>query len=153
MNAIVLYDSKFGNTARIAQVIGRVLEETFTIRVQSIDEAPAIAPGLELLVLGGPTHAHGISAPMRTFLQGIPADVLRNCAALVFDTRFRMPAFLSGRAAPKIARVLKRKGAQLLLQPESFFVSRSEGHPLEPGEEERASAWARNVIALLAHAT
>ena len=152
MNAIVIYDSKFGNTERIAKTIGRALEDGFTVRVQSVDETPAIPAGLELLVIGGPTHAHGMSQPMRTFLKGIPEEALRDVTALAFDTRFRMPVIISGSAASGIAKVLRRNGAKVLRRPESFFVSRSEGHPLEAGEEDRATAWARDVIALLAPA-
>ena len=152
MNAIVIYDSKFGNTERIAKAIGYALADELNVRVQSVDETAALPRELELLVIGGPSHAHGMSIPMRTFLQGMPNDALRAVPALVFDTRFRMSKIISGTAAAKIARVLRRNGAKVLLPPESFFVSRSEGHPLEPGEQERATAWARDVIAFLAHA-
>jgi flavorubredoxin len=152
MNAIVIYDSKFGNTERIAKAIGHALADELNVRVQSVDETAAIPDGLELLVIGGPTHAHGMSGPMRAFLQDIPVDALRAVPALAFDTRFRMPRIISGTAASAIGKVLRRKGAKVLLRPESFFVSRSEGNPLEPGEQERATAWARDVIAFLAHA-
>lgn len=153
MNALVLFDSKFGNTERIAQAIGHALEAEFTVQVQSIAEQPAIPSRLDLLVVGGPTHAHGLSQPMRDFLEGLPNNVLRDMPVLVFDTRFRMHPLLSGRAGPKIARWLRRQGAHLLVPPESFFVLRSEGHPLEPGEAERAATWARQAIAALAAVT
>lgn len=152
MNAIIIYDSKFGNTERIAKAIGHALEHEFDLSVHSVDEQPTLPVGLELLVIGGPTHAHGLSQPMRTFLQDISAGELRDVMVLAFDTRFRMPKFISGTAAAKIAGALRRKGAKLIMPPESFFVSRTEGHPLEVGEEARAIAWAHDVIALLAPA-
>ena len=152
MNAMVIYDTKFGNTERLAKAIGRALEEAFTVGVQSVAGRPELSPGLELLVIGGPTHAHGMSMAMRTFLWELPEDILRDVPALAFDTRFRLPAIFSGTAASRIAKALKRKGAKLLLRPESFFVSTSEGNPLEPGEEERATAWTTGVLETLIHA-
>lgn len=153
MSALVLYDSKFGNTERIARAIGRVLEAEFTVQVQSIAEQPTIPSDLDLLAVGGPTHAHGLSQPMHAFLEGLPNNVLGDIPVLAFDTRFRLHPLLSGRAAPKIARWLRRQGANLLVPPESFFVVRSEGHPLEPGEEERAAAWTRQALACRAAVT
>jgi flavorubredoxin len=152
MNAMVIYDSKFGNTERIAKAIGDALADELNVRVQAVGDTAAIPGGLELLVIGGPTHAHGMSGPMRAFLEDIPADALRDVPALAFDTRFRMPTIISGTAASGIGKALRRKGAKILLRPASFFVSRVEGNPLEPGEQERASEWARDIVALLAHA-
>lgn len=150
MNALVIFDSKFGNTELIARAISRTLEAEFTVRTQFIAERPAIPNGLDLLVVGEPTHAHGMSQSMLAFLAGLPDGTPHDVRVLAFDTRFRMHPILSGRAAPKIARMLQKHGARLLLPPESFFVLRSKGHPLEVAEEERAAVWTRAMMAQMA---
>ena len=71
-----------------------------------------------------------------------------SCAGLfvaAFDMRYRMPRWKSGSAALAIARKLRRKGASLLLPPESFFVAAREG-PFEDGELEHAASWARLIL-------
>ncbi len=163
MNAMVIYDTEFGNTERIAKAIGHALEGEFTVRVQAIAEQPAIPPELELLVIGGPTQMHESSPRMRDFLKGLPEARLEGMQALAFDTRYRMMKLLAGSAAERIGKALRKQGARLLAAPESFFVGRDvppEGEKhrhdmerLEPGEEERAAAWAREGIASLSQAT
>jgi flavodoxin len=150
MKALVIYDSKYGNTERLARAIGATLEDDYTVEVHSCDEPVKSVAGLDLLVVGGPTHGHGLSQPMRTFLTSIREIGLYNMSLLTFDTRFRMAAVLTGRAAPRIARELQKKGAHLLAPPESFFVERTDGHPLEAGETERAREWVTRCVAEVA---
>jgi flavodoxin len=156
MNAMVIYDTEFGNTERIAKAIGQALEGEFTVRVQSIADQPAIPPELELLVIGGPTQMHGMSPRMRDFLKGLPEARLEGMQALAFDTRYRMMKLLAGSAAERIGKALRKKGVRLLAPPESFFVGRDvppqgekrrhELERLEPGEEERAAEWAASIL-------
>lgn len=152
MKALVIYDSKFGNTAQVAHALATALEHTFAVEVQPISAQLTIPATIDLLLVGGPTHGHGLSQPMREFLAGLPKRALANIPALAFDTRFRMAELLTGRAAPKIVRALEARGAHMLLPPESFFVGRAEGHPLEPGELERAADWARTALEAFATA-
>jgi hypothetical protein len=104
---------------------------------------PAEAARVDLLVVGGPTHAHGMSrsstrrtavddkkntfaeptiAPgLREWMDGLPSGAERLAAA--FGTRIDKPAFLTGSAAKGIARRLKHHGYRLVVGPESFLVS------------------------------
>ncbi len=70
---------------------------------------------------------------------------MQGIRAGAFDTRYHMSAWKSGSAAHGIANKLKRAGASLLVEPESFFVAEREG-PLEEGELERAARWAEGVF-------
>jgi hypothetical protein len=70
---------------------------------------------------------------------------LRGLAGACFDTRFRLPRFMTGSAAKVMAEKLREKGVSLLAEPESFFVKGTEG-PLRDGELERASTWARTLV-------
>jgi flavorubredoxin len=139
MKALVVYDTRFGNTRQIAQIVGDALEERFDVQIVPAAEAAPLPTDIDLLVIGGPTHAHGASADMKALLNRV-----RRRAA--FDTRFRMPRWLSGSAAGVIAKRLKQAGCAMTLPPESFFVARTQGGRLLPGEDERARAWARAVL-------
>lgn len=145
MNVMVLYDSKFGNTEHVARALGGVLERGTTVAVHAIGEEHLDVEGVDLLVLGGPTHAHGLSAPMRAFLESLQ---VQHVAAAAFDTRFHMPRIFSGSAATKIARSLEHKGARLVVPPQSFFVQGQEG-PLLEGELDRINAWAAELLATI----
>jgi flavodoxin len=144
MNAFILYDSKFGNTEQIARAIEDALEVDATVQIQSIKMGTTLPPDLDLLIVGAPTHAHGIPPELKMFLDDLPAGALSGVTAAAFDTRYRMPVLLTGSAADGIAKRLRRKGAQVVRGPESFFVEHSEG-PLVKGEIERATAWAHDL--------
>ena len=64
MKALVVYESMFGNTAHIARAIGAGLAEGGVVvtiaKVDAVD-ADEVA-GADLLIVGGPTHAHGLSS-------------------------------------------------------------------------------------------
>ena len=51
-----------------------------------------------------------------------------------------------GYAAKPIADRLEKKGGQLAVPPEGFYVTDTEG-PLVEGELERAAEWARKIAA------
>ncbi len=172
MRALVVYESMFGNTHVIAERIAEGLREAGEARVLPVGRADAAAlAGVDLVVVGGPTHVHGVStersreaargqaaAPdsgvdldadaegpgLRDWFDGVtlPAGV-RGAA---FDTRVHGPAILTGRASRGIAQRLTRAGARVEAPPESFMVSR-ENH-LDEGEEDRARGWGRVLAGL-----
>jgi menaquinone-dependent protoporphyrinogen IX oxidase len=145
MKALVIYDTKFGNTRRIAQAVGDALAERFAVQVVPAAEAASLPPDLDLLVVGGPTHGHGLSEGMKATLAGIGRDALRGVPAAAFDTRLQMPRWLSGSAAGLVAKHLEKAGCALVAPPESFFVARTGDNPLLPSELEHADTWARSL--------
>ncbi len=150
MNVLVVYDTQFGNTEQVARAIAARLERVGSTRVVAIPEAAGIdLTGVDLLLVGGPTQAHGPRPALRAWVDALSAADLEGRAIATFDTRFRWPVFLSGSAARSIGRAFERKGARLVVTPESFFVTGSEG-PLAEGEIERAGAWAAAVADLVA---
>jgi len=146
MNALVIYDSEFGNTEQIAAAIANQLETQGIVRLLSVDDPAGLnLIGVDLLVVGGPTQAHGTRQPLRDWVERLSPSMLRNVAVATFDTRLRWPLFLAGSAADSIAKTFKHHGAELLVPPESFFVEGREG-PLAEGELERAGMWAETLI-------
>jgi flavodoxin len=148
MNALVLYDSRFGNTERIAETIALALQEAVPTRLASVREvtdcAEALA-GVDLLVIGAPTHRHGVSADMKEAVECLDAHALDGVRAAAFDTRVGGPRMVTGSAAARLARLLRRRGAWLVVPTASFVVEGTEG-PLERGEREHALTWAREIL-------
>jgi flavodoxin len=148
MQTLVIYDSKFGNTERIAQAIGRGLSAFGDVRVASAAEAtPQERP--DLLLLGGPTQKRGASPGLRTFMDALPAT-LRGVPAALFDTRYRGATWLFGSAAAEAAKAFRAAGGDVVAEPESFFIVRKgpmERQTLEAGEIERAEQWAAALAA------
>ncbi len=153
MNTLIVYDSFFGNTKKIAQVLGETMDAD-VIRVQ--DVTPIQLEGVELLILGSPTRAFNPSPDIKTFLKNLPKDALLGVNATAFDTRFAMEDIepkllltlvkLFGYASKTMEKLLQKKGAKMIVQTEWFAVKDSEG-PLKEGEAERAVEWAKRILA------
>jgi len=146
MNTLVIHDSKFGNTARLAGVIAERLGAAGPVRLASVEAAPFDFADVDLLVIGGPTQLHGIRPPLRALFEQLPRGTLDNVLAAAFDTRMPGRALFTGAAARNIGHWLKRMGARVVVPPESFLVTGREG-PLADGEWERAQTWADQVLA------
>jgi len=157
--ALVVYDSYFGNTERIAQSIGDALgraEDVETLRVGNV--RPEQLAGLKLFVVGSPTRAFRPTEAIKTFLKSIPRNGLKGVKVAAFDTRIteeeiesavfilRFLVNIFGYAAKPIADKLEKKGGKLIAAPEGFFVHGTEG-PLKEGELERAAEWAKQIQA------
>jgi flavodoxin len=160
MRSLVVYESSFGNTRRIAEEIADGLAEAGEVEVFTVDdEVPGLAH-VDLLVVGAPTHVHGLSSARSresAVEQGAPGgagigvrgwiDKLPLCGGprvAVFDTRAHKPELLVGSAAHGITKRLRKHGYRLAAEPVSFFVSGTPG-PLEDGELERAAEWGRTL--------
>jgi flavodoxin len=156
---LVVYDSFFGNTERIAQSIGNALGQPEDIGiVRVVDVRPEQLAGLKLLIVGSPTHAFRPSPAINKFLKGIPKDSLNGVKVAAFDTRMmeeeinsavfilRILVNIFGYAARPISDRLVKKEGQLIVPPEGFYVHGTKG-PLKEGELERAADWARQILA------
>jgi flavodoxin len=153
MSTLVIYDTKFGNTERIAEAIARGVGSVSDVHVMSTTEVVGAVRAIDgrpdLLFVGGPTQNHGPSAGLRDFINALPAS-LAGVPAVCFDTRYRGPVLLMGSAASAAAKALAKAGAEIVAKPESFFIARRGQMPLqalEPGEIERAEQWGREMAA------
>ncbi len=156
MKALVVYDSQFGNTERIAEVIGAALAARVETRVtRAADVTADTFTDCGLLVVGSPTQSFHATRPVDELLKG---RSLRGVRAAAFDTRFDMAAVdsrmlrLAARmagdnayAASRIVAQLEAAGAEVVAEPEGFIVVDTEG-PLRAGELERAAAWGASLL-------
>lgn len=155
MSIIVVYDSVFGNTARIAEAVADALRAAGEVKLLRIDEAAEWPlKGVDLIVLGSPTRGFR-PTPAMSELTAVLRPAFPGQAAAVFDTRLALddvhPAPLrwvidaGGYAAKRMDEKLVENGFTLRGEPTGFFVGGTEG-PLKPGELERARAWAATLI-------
>ena len=170
MRAVVVYESMYGNTHLIADAIAAGLSARFEVRVVPVSEAGAdVLAGSDLVVVGGPTHGHGMSRAVSrkgaAEAAGKPGSGLtldpdalgpglrdwfgavgqHAVKAAAFDTRGDAPAWLSGRASKGVARELRGHGFDLVAEPESFLVSKE--NRLLDGEQDHARAWGARLAA------
>lgn len=164
MRALVVVESVFGNTRRIAEAVAEGLGPRVQARVVDVTEAADQIEGIDLLVVGGPTHAFGMTRPstrksaaeqagpgavaaevgLREFLDTLPQTGAGQLAA-AFDTRADHPR-LPGSAAAAALRKLRGLGYRRVCRAESFRVTGTQG-PLVGGELERARLWGSGLVA------
>jgi flavodoxin I len=154
MKALIVYDSAYGNTARIVEAIA--VGAGYGSQPLHV-EAAAAAPleDCDLLVVGSPTQGGRPTRRIQAYLQALDAGTLAGKYVAAFDTRIderavslplRLLLRVIGYAAPRIARALTRAGGRLALPPEGFCVTGKEG-PLCQGELKRAIDWGRALQA------
>jgi flavodoxin len=163
MRALVVYESMFGNTQRVAEAITEGLRIRLATDLVEVNDAPrAIGADVRLLIVGGPTHAFGMSRPktrqdamtqagkdpasagigVREWLESLSRADDTHAAA--FDTHIdkRVP----GSAARAAEKRLRKMGFDVAARAESFYVSGTPG-PLVDGELTRARQWGEQLAA------
>ena len=153
MKVLILYDSVFGNTEKIALAMAGALDDSSSaIKVNDIDIKRLNEQ--DLLVVGSPTRGFRPTEEIAQLLKNLPDGYLKGKKAVAFDTRiplesignkfFRGMVKLGGFADKVISNQLRKKGAEVLPST-GFFVNASEG-PLAEGEVERAAEWIRSLV-------
>ncbi len=164
MRALVVYESMYGNTHVIASNIEDSLRATHEVILVPVTAATReLVSHADLLVVGGPTHMHGLSSAGSRRMadqaaskeaSGLTLDPdasgpgLREwlksmgdgqTLAAAFDTRLNGVPVATGRASRRISRLLKRHGYRIVAAPESFLVGKE--NTLLDGEASRARRW------------
>lgn len=157
MQALVVYESMFGSTRDVARAVGDGMVPFMDVDLVEVGTATSRAD-TDLLVVGAPTHAFGLSRPttrddaarqapheivstgdgVREWLERLEPTAA-GLAAAAFDTRVSSPR-VPGSAARAVHRRMRRLGFDLVAPPESFWVDGTRG-PLLPEEVARARAW------------
>jgi len=136
-NALVVYDSLYGNTEKIARALATGLKsggvKVDVTRVDSVKFDELV--GVDFLCVGSPVHAWNASKPTKIFLEHLKnVEGLSGKKAFAFDTKVK--SRLAGSAGGKIERKLKGLGFIIVKPSESAFVKGKEG-PLEESAEEK----------------
>ncbi|MFM9876254.1 MAG: flavodoxin family protein [Rhodoglobus sp.] len=165
MRALIVYESMFGNTRHMAEAIAEGLQAAMPTTVLPVAAADFDAlNGADLLLVGGPTHVHGMSRPATreeatrwasnpesdlTLEPMDPAlgvrewmETAEHLPALfaAFDTRADAFKWLTGSAAGQIAKVLRRRGSKQVVPPGTFLAPDNDA---DGSEIDRAREWGR----------
>jgi len=134
--AIFIYDTNFGNTEKIARALARGMEKqgrtVDCVKADEVDVDTLVE--YDFLAIGGPTHAFGISKPMKAFLEKLKSLNIKGKKAFAFDTKLKA-WWLPGSAGKGIEKTLKELGMRIVKPHSSVIVTGNEG-PLEEGVEE-----------------
>lgn len=166
MKALVVYESMWGNTKKVAQAIAVGLGGARVAENHEVDNADL--EGLELLVVGGPTHAFSMSRSttrqdahkqgatvgaedtgIREWLDALPAHL--DVPVATFDTRVLKVRNLPGSAAKAAEKEVRRHHHGRVVDRASFYVHDSNG-PLADGELDRATEWGAELAMQVASA-
>jgi flavodoxin len=135
VKALVVYDSLYGNTEKVARALAAGLEsggvDVDVVKVNAVkfDELGEI----DLLCVGSPVHGWNASKHVKEFLERLKSvKGLSGKKAFAFDTK--MKSRLAGSAGGKIERKLKDLGLIIAKSSESAIVKGREG-PLEESAE------------------
>lgn len=168
-HALVVYESMFGNTKAVAEVVALALSHDFEVDLTECGSAPTPVPDeVALLVVGAPTHAFSLSrastrdsARQQTPPTAHPSESglrdwlgrLEHCGrpagptglvAAAFDTKVARPR-LPGSAAAVAAKKLRRLGVSVMVAPKTFYVEGTQG-PLVDGESDASLQWGRELV-------
>jgi len=122
MRACVIFDTRYGNTEKVA----RALEAGLTgsgIQTDCLGVKDLTIGSLtqyDLICVGGPTQYRTASKSMQEFLDAMADANLSGKQAFAFDTR--RESFLAGSAAKYIEEKLRRRGLRMISQNESATI-------------------------------
>jgi len=170
VKVVVVYESMYGNTHLVADAIAGGLRSVSGVDAEVVvvgHSSAEVLAGADVVVVGGPTHVHGMTRPstrqaaaeaaaepdsqlelepdaegdgLREWfdaVEGLPAR------AAAFDTRMEGPVVFTGRASKGIAKRLRHHGCEVLDEPRSFLVTKD--NHLEEHEVDEARAWGRRL--------
>jgi flavodoxin len=153
MKMLIVYFSKFGNTKKVAEAMAEAMKPAGEARVVGIDQLVASDfEGVDLVVVGSPTHAFSVPQNVRSALAALPPGILADKSVAAFDTTVRPWPLRHFRASPKLLRQLSQLGGKPVAQPQTFFVRTSstqgtgERDLLLAGQLDRARDWAGQIL-------
>ncbi len=170
---MIVYESMFGNTHRIAGAIAEGLGPGASVEVVAVTSEQMDPLGdADLVIIGAPTHAHSLStqssrkeaeewaadpernlqldphAPGRGVREWLDSEPPLPHLYAAFDTRADMIRLFTGAASTPITRMLGRRRMEAIVPAESFVVSMH--NELAGGEEDRAREWGQRIAEVAA---
>lgn len=145
MKALVIYDSMYGNTEKVAKAICDVIgSDAKAIKVSEF--GPVKLEKLDLLIVGSPTQGGRPTRAIQDFIKQVSKPNVEGVSVAAFDTRFSSRwVNIFGYAAGRITRGLEKLGGITVAPSIGFIVEGTKG-PLKDGELERAAGWAKEIV-------
>lgn len=155
MNTLIIYDSAYGNTAKVAYVIENEASAFGNVKhVMAKDFKASDIAEVDVMFIGSPTQGGRPTQPISDLVNSLASDVYKRIPVATFDTRFatddhgfglKILMKTIGFASPKIAASIKHKSGRILGSPEGFIVDDKEG-PLLEGELKRTAEWTKKIL-------
>ena len=150
MKILVIYDSYFGNTKKVAEAMFELIKEYGEIA--SVKEYK-LEGKYDLIVIGSPTRAFSPTKEIGTFAKKLTSKQVSNVA--FFDTRVDITTidnkFLTfmekrfGYSNDTLEKIFRRKKVNQITEAGKFYVHGNEG-PLFDNELINAKLWITEAI-------
>ena len=167
MRALVVFESMFGDTKAVADAVACGLAGEMRVRILEVGEAPVMVDEtVDVLVVGGPTHAFGLSRPAtRDYVtrQAAAAGVLSDqfglrewLTALAIHPNLQVAASTpasTSRGCPARPPTPRNAGCagRLTVFAGGKLLRRRHPGPLIDGELDRAMRWGRDLSVRVPH--
>lgn len=155
MNILIIYDSLYGNTEKIAQYIAEKLKAKHNVTIEKVkDDSINKIKEAELIIIGSPTHGFNASQNTLNFIKQLNNEILKDKKIAVFDTRtiptdvpkfFRFMIQKAGYASPKLEKFFKTMGCNIIAESIGINVHGKEG-PIVEGEMNKIDNWITKLV-------
>jgi flavodoxin len=157
MKTIIVYDSVFGNTEKIAKTMAQSIENQCEIKITHINQLQLKdLQDINLLIIGSPTRGFEPTKPIAEALRKIKVKDYPFLMVAVFDTRIDVVKInniilnifvkFCGYAVDTMEKIVRNNSLRLVGEGKGFFVEESEG-PLRVDETNKAAQWVRDIVA------
>ena len=151
MKGVVIYDTTYGNTKKIAETITDTPKKSgVKVNIFHVKDVKELSGDYDFLMLGSPTKIGTMSWAVRSFIgKKIKSEEWANKPFAAFDTELESVMKKGGRSATeKISEKLKNKGLKQLQPALKILVLGMKG-PLKDGEIEKAKEYAKSLVSEL----
>lgn len=149
MKAIVVFDTLYGNTKKIAESLTTGMQsvgiETDCKSIKQVQEEPLKLESYDFIAVGAPTQYITASKPMKAFLEMLEGIDLKGKFGFAFDTR--IDNFFAGSASKYIEGRLRKYGLRMIMPRSSAYIQTTKS------KKEEKDAKARRASAVLKQGT
>lgn len=149
MNILIVYDTVYGNTEKIAKAIYDNVSKIHVVQLKSVDEViDKDFKTIDFLIMGSPTHGGWYTDNFKVLFENVDGGLFSNVQTVTFDTStatednrslYNKLTKMFGNASVRLANQLKSNGAKVI-DTKIFIVEDREG-PLRKKEIEHAVEW------------
>jgi len=109
MNVLIVYESKYGNTQKVAELIseGMKIGEGHEISIENVNEIDLSKSNFyDLILIGSPNHMGGPTKTVKKFIDKLSESPLKGKSYAVFDTYMKKD---EGKAVKKMETRISKK--------------------------------------------
>jgi flavodoxin len=144
MKALVLYDSKYGNTKMVAEEVAKGASAKMETDVRHIEDAgTGEVEGYDIIAIGTPNHMGRPTGKTKKFVKNLKGQKLEKKTFGFFDTCLKGE---EGKATRKLASKLRDIAPGVMIAPElSILVGGMKG-PIVDGEMPKCAEFVGGLI-------